>query len=172
VVPVAERAGVALAIHPDDPPFSPLRGVARIMRDVEAFQRVIDLVPSDVNGITLCQGNFALMTDDIPNVIGHFGRQRKIFFVHLRDVRGTPANFVETWHDEGPTDLAACLEAYSDVGFFGPLRPDHVPTVEGDSNEQAGYSAYGRLFAVGYIRGIEHALSSRRAPHASPAPLS
>jgi mannonate dehydratase len=171
VVPVAEDAGVALAIHPDDPPFSPLRGVARIMRNVEAFQRVIDLVPSDVNGITLCQGNFALMTDDIPNVIRHFGRQRKVFFVHLRDVRGTPAKFIETWHDEGPTDLAACLEAYSEVGFDGPLRPDHVPTVEGDSNDQAGYSAYGRLFAVGYIRGLQHALASKRAEHASSAPL-
>lgn len=169
VVPVAEQAGVALAIHPDDPPVSPLRGVARIMRDVEAFQRVIDLVPSDLSGITLCQGNFALMTDDLPGVIHRFGRQRKIFFVHLRDVRGTAGNFVETWHDEGPTDLAACLEAYREVGFDGPLRPDHVPTVEGDSNDRPGYSAYGRLFAIGYIRGLQHALLSKSARGGAPS---
>jgi mannonate dehydratase len=158
VVPVAEAAGVKLAMHPDDPPLSPIRGVSRIMRSVENFQRLIDLVPSDVNGITLCQGNFALMTDDIPGVIRDFGRQKKIFFVHLRDVRGTVQDFVETWHDEGQTDLVACMEAYRDVGFDGPVRPDHVPTVDGDSNDNPGYSAYGRLFALGYIRGLSQAV--------------
>lgn len=158
VVPVAEKAGVRLAMHPDDPPVSPVRGVARIMCSVENFQRLIDLVPSPVNGIALCQGNFTLMTDDLPAVIHAFGAQEKIFFVHLRDVVGTAENFVETWHDEGKTDLLTCLEAYRDVGFDGPLRPDHVPTVEGDSNEQPGYSDYGRLYAIGYVRGLQEAV--------------
>lgn len=158
VVPVAERAGVRLAMHPDDPPLSPLRGVGRIVRSVENYQRLIDLVPSDVNGITLCQGNFALMTDDMPGVIKHFGRQKKVFFVHFRDVRGTAGHFVETWHDEGQTDLVACMEAYKEVGFDGPLRPDHVPTVDGDSNDHPGYSAYGRLYALGYIRALSQAV--------------
>jgi mannonate dehydratase len=154
VVPVAERAGVKLAMHPDDPPLSPIRGVGRIMRSVGAFQRLVDLVPSECNGITLCQGNFTLMTDDLPSVIRRFGLQKKIFFVHLRDVRGTAERFVETWHDEGQTDLYACMEAYRDVGFDGPLRPDHVPTVDGDSNDRPGYSDYGRLYALGYIRAL------------------
>ena len=66
VVPVAEEAGVRLAMHPDDPPLSPLRGMGRIMRSVENYQRLIDLVPSPANGICLCQGNFTLMTDDLP----------------------------------------------------------------------------------------------------------
>ncbi len=154
VVPVAERAGVRLAMHPDDPPLSPIRGVGRIMRSVENYQRLLDLVPSECNGITLCQGNFTLMTEDLPSVIRHFGRQNKIFFVHFRDVRGTVQRFVETWHDEGQTDLVACMEAYKEVGFDGPVRPDHVPTVDGDSNEHPGYSAYGRLYALGYIKGL------------------
>jgi mannonate dehydratase len=158
VVPVAEQAGVRLAMHPDDPPLSPIRGVGRIMRSVENFQRLLDLVPSPVNGITMCQGNFALMTSDVPAAIRHFGRQEKIFFVHLRDVRGTVENFVETWHDEGQTDFLACLEAYKEIGFDGVLRPDHVPTVAGDSNTQPGYSAYGRLYAIGYIRGLRDAV--------------
>lgn len=157
VVPVAEKAGVKLAMHPDDPPLSPIRGVARIMRSVENYQRLLDLVPSPVNGITLCQGNFTLMTDDLPSVIRHFGRQQKIFFVHFRDVRGTAEKFEETWHDDGKTDLLACMEAYRDVGFGGVLRPDHVPTVEGDSNDRPSYSAYGRLYAIGYIRGLREA---------------
>ena len=154
VLPVAERAGVRLAMHPDDPPLSPIRGVGRIMRSVDNYQRLLDLVPSESNGITLCQGNFTLMTDDLPSVIRHFGSQKKIFFVHLRDVRGTAEKFVETWHDEGQTDLVACMEAYKQVGYEGPLRPDHVPTVDGDSNDNPGYSAYGRLFALGYIRAL------------------
>ena len=158
VIPVAERAGVRLAMHPDDPPLSPIRGVGRIMRSVENYQRLLDLVPSECNGITLCQGNFTLMTDDLPSVIRQFGRQDKIFFVHFRDVQGTAEKFVETWHDEGKTDLIACMEAYKEVGFDGPLRPDHVPTVDGDSNEHPGYSAYGRLYALGYIRALRDAV--------------
>jgi mannonate dehydratase len=158
VLPVAEQWNVKLAMHPDDPPLSPIRGVGRIMRSVENFQRLLDLVPSPVNGITLCQGNFTLMTDDLPSVIRHFGRQRKIFFLHFRDVRGTPEKFEETWHDAGQTDMLACMKAYRDIGFEGVLRPDHVPTVEGDSNENAGYSSFGRLYAIGYIRGLRQAV--------------
>jgi mannonate dehydratase len=156
VVPVAEEANVKLAMHPDDPPLSPIRGLGRIMRSVENYQRLLDLVPSPVNGIALCQGNFALMTDDLPAVIRHFGK--KIFFVHMRDVRGTPVKFVETFHDEGQTDLLACLRAYRDTGYQGVLRPDHVPTMEGDSNDRPGYSSIGRLFAIGYIKGLREAV--------------
>jgi len=158
VIPVAEAANVKLAMHPDDPPRSPIRGLGRIMRSVDNFQRLLDLVPSPVNGITLCQGNFALMTDDLPSVIRHFGQQGKIFFVHLRDVRGTADKFVETFHDNGQTDMLACLRAYREVGFEGVARPDHVPTMEGDSNEHAGYSSIGRLFAIGYLKGLRQAV--------------
>jgi mannonate dehydratase len=156
VIPVAEKANVKLAMHPDDPPLSPIRGLGRIMRSVENFQKLLDLVPSPVNGITLCQGNFALMTDDLPAVIRHFGR--KIFFVHLRDVRGTPEKFEETFHDDGQTNMLACMRAYKEIGFDGVCRPDHVPTMTGDSNEQAGYSSIGRLFAIGYLKGLRQAV--------------
>ena len=158
VLPVAEKAGVKLAMHPDDPPLSPIRGVGRIMRSIENFQRLLDIVPSPMNGITLCQGNFTLMTDDLPAAIRKFGRQNKIFFVHFRDVQGTPEKFQETWHDAGKTNMLECLRAYKEIGFEGVLRPDHVPTVEGDSNSNAGYSSFGRLYAIGYIRGLRQAV--------------
>jgi len=161
VVPVAEEAGVKLAMHPDDPPLSPIRGVARIMSSIENFQRLIDLVPSPANGITLCQGNFTLMTDDLPSAIRRFGEQDRIFFVHFRDVRGTPAKFVETFHDEGQTDMAACMRAYRDIGYDGVCRPDHVPTMEGDGNNRPMYSSIGRLFAIGYITGLREAVWSQ-----------
>ena len=146
-----------------------MRGLGRIMRSVEAFQRVLDLVPSDCNGITLCQGNFALMTDDLPGTIRHFGGLGKINFIHFRDVRGTPERFVETFHDDGPTDMLACLEAYADVGFEGVLRPDHVPTLHGEANDRPGYASLGRLFAVGYIAGLREAVYARRSAEPSRA---
>lgn len=163
VVPEAEKAGVLLAMHPDDPPLSPIRGLGRIMRSIENYQRLIDLMPSPVNGIALCQGNFTLMTDDLPAVIRHFGKQNKIFFVHFRDVRGTPDKFVETFHDDGKTDMRACMEAYRDVGFEGVCRPDHVPTMEGDSNDNPAYSSIGRLFAIGYLKGLREAVYGQKA---------
>jgi mannonate dehydratase len=162
VVPEAEAAGVRLAMHPDDPPQQIDRGVPRIMSSVGGFRRLIDLVPSVYNGITFCQGNFALMaevldgTTSIPELIREFGTER-IPFVHFRDVRGTVEKFQETFHDDGQTDMPACMGAYQEIGFSGAMRPDHVPTLEGESNTRPGYETLGRLFAIGYIRGLEQA---------------
>jgi mannonate dehydratase len=161
VVPVAEEAGVSLALHPDDPPISPIRGIGRIMTTVDAFHRVLELVPSERNGIAMCQGNFALMTDDLPALIRELGVDGAIKFVHFRDVRGTPSHFVETFHDDGPTDMLECLRAYEDIGFDGVLRPDHVPTLHGESNDKPGYAILGRLYAIGYIRGLIESVSGR-----------
>jgi mannonate dehydratase len=130
------------------------------MRSIENYQKLLDLYPSPINGISLCQGNFTLMTDDLPSVIRHFGRQNKIFFVHFRDVRGTPESFVETFHDDGKTDMLECMRAYRDIGFEGVCRPDHVPTMEGDSNRSPGYSSIGRLFAIGYLKGLREAVDA------------
>jgi mannonate dehydratase len=162
VVPVAEKAGVKLAMHPDDPPLSPLRGVSRIMSSIDNYQRLLDLVPSPVNGIALCQGNFTLMTDDLPGVIRKFGKQDKIFFAHFRDVKGDVHHYEETFHDEGKTNMLECMKAYKDIGFEGVLRPDHVPTMEGDSNDNPSYSSIGRLFAIGYIKGLREAVYGKQ----------
>ena len=153
-VPVAEEAGVKLALHPDDPPLSPLREVGRIVRSLEAYDRVFALQPSPVNGMTMCQGNVALMTDDLPAAIRRFGDAGRIHFVHFRDVRGTPTRFEETFIDEGPTDMAACIRAYVEAGVDAPLRTDHSPTLTGDAAQVAGYPTLGRLHAVGYVQGL------------------
>jgi mannonate dehydratase len=156
ICPVAEEAGVTLALHPDDPPLSPIRGIARIMSRVESFERLIQLSSSAANAITLCQGNFTLMTDDVPGTIRRFGP--RIAFAHFRDVRGTPESFVETFHDDGQTDMLECMRAYRDIGFEGVIRTDHVPTLEGDSADVAGYSHNGRLHAIGYMVGLREAV--------------
>lgn len=151
ILPVAEEEGVALAMHPDDPPLSPLRGVERIMTHPEAFEKLIELAPSSANGICFCQGNFAAMGVDIPATIKRFGPF--INFVHVRDVRGDRTRFVETFHDEGPTDMFASMCSYRESSFDGVMRPDHVPVLVGEEGE-SGYTMLGRLFAVGYMRGL------------------
>jgi mannonate dehydratase len=163
VVPVAEKAGVKLALHPDDPPMLPeIRGVARIMNSVPAFERLLSLHASPMNGITLCQGNFTLMTDNLPQVIRELGGTGRVYFVHFRDVRGTPEHFVETFIDEGKTDLAECMRAYRDIQFDGIMRTDHTPTLAGDDAEVPGYSTLGRLHAIGYIEGLRAAVMSEK----------
>ena len=153
-VPVAEEAGVKLALHPDDPPLSPVRGIGRIIRTLDAYDRVFELQPSPANGMTFCQGNLTLMTDDLPAAIRHFGAAGRIHFVHFRDVRGTPERFVETFVDDGQTDMAACIRAYLDVGVDAPVRSDHSPALAGDSTLVPGYPTLGRLHAVGYLQGL------------------
>ena len=148
VVPVAEAAGVNLALHPDDPPISPIRGVPRIVKSIEDYERILSLHESRHHGVTFCQGNFSAMGVDVPAAIRRLGEH--IRFVHFRDVAGTPDSFVETWHDDGQTDMRAAMDAYRDVGFDGPIRPDHVPTLAGDLDSYAG----GRLYSVGYMRGL------------------
>jgi len=152
VVPVAEEAGVKLGLHPDDPPRESVRGTPRIITSVEAYDRVLDSYDSEYNGITFCQGNFAAMGADIPAAIRRFGD--RINFVHFRDVEGDGDRFVETWHDDGPTDMLAAMRAYEEVGFDGPMRPDHVPTMAGEDNSNPRYHTLGRLFAVGYMTGL------------------
>jgi mannonate dehydratase len=129
------------------------------MTTADAFRRMASIYPSQYNGITMCQGNFSLMGEDIPALVRDFGSRNLIHFVHFRNVRGGKTNFVETFHDEGQIDMYAAMKAYIDIGFRGPLRPDHVPTMAGYSNERAGYSALGSLYAAGYIRGLIEAVA-------------
>lgn len=163
IVPVAEEAGVKLALHPDDPPISPIRGIGRILTSPAAMRKAIALVPSPNNGITFCQGTFATMGADVPAEIRSFGGDGLTPFVHFRDVRGTPANFVETFHDDGQTDMFAAMRAWKEVGFAGPLRPDHVPTMAGEDNGLPGYQTLGRLFAIGYLTGLAEAVEKTGA---------
>ncbi|HEY2252074.1 MAG TPA: mannonate dehydratase [Planctomycetaceae bacterium] len=159
VVPVAEECGVTLAMHPDDPPLAEFLGKARIMNSVDNFERLVKLVPSPRNGICFCQGTFAEMGVDIPAAIKRLGPH--IRYVHFRDIRGTCAAFIETFHDNGQTDMAAAMRAYRDVGFSGPMRPDHVPQLVGEDDGEPGYTMLGRLFAFGYMRGLTHAVCGR-----------
>ena len=158
LIPAAEAAGVTMCMHPDDPPLPELLGKARIMNSVENFERLVNLVPSPSNAICFCQGTFATMGVDIPATILRLGRH--IRYIHFRDVLGTPESFVETFHDNGKTDMAAAMRAYRQIGYSGPIRPDHVPQLIGEDEGEPGYTMLGRLFAYGYIRGLMHATTT------------
>lgn len=153
VIPVAEEEGVKMALHPDDPPLTPLRGIARILTSAGSYRRIFGMFPSPVNGVTFCQANFKLMGEDIAALAHEWSSQKKIFFVHFRDVEGTRSHFRETFHDCGPTDLAQMLRIYNDCGFDGPIRPDHAPTLDGESNDRPGYAMGGKILAIGYMKG-------------------
>ena len=164
VVPYAEKFRVKLAIHPDDPPVENIGGIERILTSAEAMQRVIDLVPSEYNGITMCQGCFAAMGEDVPGQIRKFGSENKIFFAHFRDISGERNCFQEEFHNTGKTDMYSAMRAYYEIGFDGVIRPDHVPTMTHDVMEEQGYGINGNLYAAGYMVGmmesIEHDLLS------------
>ena len=152
VLPVAEEAKVKLAIHPDDPPLPEFWGNEQIITSVEAMERVTELAPSPSNGICFCTGSLGPTGKDL--VAGIRILKEHIHFVHLRNTTGDAGSFRETWHDNGDLDLPSIVRALKEIGYDGTIRPDHVPSMLGDSNEAPGYEMQGRLYAAGYIRGL------------------
>lgn len=154
VIPVAEKAGIQMALHPDDPPLSPLRGLGRILTSAANFEKVMQIVPSPINGVTFCQANFLAMGENIYDLAEKWCKRKKVFFVHFRDILGRANRMRETFHDNGPTDMARIMKIYHDAGFQGPMRPDHAPVLAGEANDSPGYMVQGNIFAIGYMRGI------------------
>lgn len=153
ILPEAEKNGITLALHPDDPPLPRLGGVSRIMISRENIRRAIfDVHPSDSLGLTLCQANFFVMGEELSSVAEEF--RDKIKFIHFRNTRGVPTSFRETFHDNGDIDMASVLNMYTRLGINVPIRVDHVPTLRGEESINAGYDALGRMFAIGYLKGI------------------
>ncbi len=157
-VPVAEKANIKLAVHPCDPPAPVLRGLGRHLISVESYQRILDAVPSPYNGLEFCQGTVIEFGDvggaRLPEVIRHFGRQGKIFFVHFRNIKGKFPKFDETFQDDGDADSYEAIKAYLEVGFDGPIRPDHSPAIAGDIKGRAGMA-----YSIGYMRAMIDAVS-------------
>ena len=156
-VPVAEEWNVKLAIHPDDPPAPVLRGIGRTSITVDGYQRLLDAVPSPNFGLEFCQGTVTEFPDvggeRLPDVIRHFGKQGKIFFAHFRNIKGKFPKFDEVFQDDGDTDQYEAVKAYLEVGFDGPIRPDHTPRIAGDGNGRIGMA-----FSVGYLRAMMDAV--------------
>jgi mannonate dehydratase len=152
LVPTCEDAGIKLALHPDDPPLPILQGQPRIITNHAAYEKVVQLVDSPANGICYCTGSLGPTGEDL--VMGIQRLAPYIVFAHIRNIRGTAEKFTETWHDNGDLDLHAIMCALRGIGFSGALRPDHAPSMAGETNETPGYEMLGRLFAAGYLRAL------------------
>lgn len=173
VVSVAEKLGMRLCCHPDDPPF-PLLGLPRIMSTEADFRAIVDAVDSPANGITLCSGSLGARPDnDLPGMMERLGG--KVHFLHLRNVRretdAVAGSFYEADHLGGDTDMVALIAAVlaeearrREAGRADhsiPMRPDHGHDILDDHKRQAqpGYPAIGRLKGLAELRGVMTALS-------------
>jgi mannonate dehydratase len=158
VVPVAEESGVRMAIHPDDPPW-PVFGLPRIIRDGPALQRLVSLVDSPANGVTFCTGSLGAHPDnDLPEMIRNLGP--RIHFAHCRNVRITgDKEFYESPHPSrcGSIDLLAVVKALREVGFDGPIRPDHGRMIWGETG-LPGYGLFDRALGAMYLQGLWEAV--------------
>ena len=141
VLPVAEQAGVKLALHPADPPLPVLRGTARLVTRPELYQEVIDSVPSRSNALEFCIGTLSEMVSDAMDVYEAtetYSRQGKIGYVHFRNVRGKVPSYHEVFVDEGDTDMTRILEILYRNGYDGVIIPDHVPEMSCPAPWHAG----------------------------------
>ncbi len=158
ILPVCEEADVRLALHPDDPPVPTLGGVARLFHGFENFRRAMDTHPSKMHGLDFCHGCWSEMRggEGILEAIDWFGRQGRLFYVHLRDVQGGAEQFTECFIDEGNSDIVAVVKKLKEVGFRGFILDDHVPHMVNDSS----WGHRGRAYATGYIRGVLQAVNA------------
>lgn len=155
VLPVAEEAGVRLALHPDDPPVAQLGGVPRIFRSFEAFQRAADLYPSPSWGLDFCLGTWSEMGPGLAAKLRHFVRRQRVCYVHFRDVRGYAPDFEECFLGEGNYDPVEIMRLLVEERFDGFAIDDHVPRLVGDE----GWGERGRAFTTGYLQGLLAAVS-------------
>lgn len=158
VLPVAETAGVRMGLHPDDPPIPRLKGYGRFLTTADDYRRAMALSESPSHGITFCQANFFAMGEDVPSLIREW--KNRIFFVHFRDIRGHRNHFVEAFHDNGDHDMAELIQVYREIGFHGPIRTDHAPSLAGEGTG-SGYEMMGHIFAIGYLKGLLAATESK-----------
>jgi mannonate dehydratase len=159
VLPAAEKHGVKLALHPDDPPINPLGNVSRIMISYDNIVRAMEIGNSSNLGVTMCQATYYLMGEDLFAIIPKL--RHKIFFIHFRNVRGSKYHFRETFHDNGDLPMGKLIQLYRDLGIDVPVRVDHVPDMGGEKKGRtSGYGFTGRLFAIGYLKGLLEANES------------
>ncbi|MGI6284589.1 mannonate dehydratase [Neomoorella humiferrea] len=164
IIPVAEEVDIKMAIHPDDPPWS-IFGLPRIVNSKENLDRIMNVVDSPYNGITLCSGSLgANPENDIPELIRYFGAKGRIPFGHVRNIKIlSPRNFEETSHlsSDGSLDMFAIMKAYHDINFQGYIRPDHGRMIWGEKG-RPGYGLYDRALGIAYLNGLWEAIDKMK----------
>ena len=172
IIPVAESVGVKMCIHPDDPPFS-LFGLPRVVSTADDARKILQAVPSEANGLTLCAGSYGARGDnDLVAMANEFGP--RIYFVHLRNVtREEDGSFFEAEHLNGDNDMVGLVNALlceerrrnnaGESNFCIPMRPDHghlMGDETGKADVKPGYSYAGRMKGLAELRGVIHTLET------------
>lgn len=156
VLPVAEEAGVKLALHPDDPPMPMLGNIARLFYHFEGFRRAMeDVAPSPNHGLDFCMGCFSEMGKSVIDPIRYFASRGKIFYVHFRDVQGCVPVFQECYLGEGNVNVVEAVRALKESGFTGFMIDDHVGRMVNDSD----WNHRGHAHATGYISALVDAVN-------------
>ena len=162
IIPTAEECGINMAIHPDDPPWS-VFGLPRITTSRENLERILALADSPNNGLTLCSGSLGANPDnDIPSIIRHFGKKGRVHLGHVRNIKiHAPGVFDEASHltADGSLDIYEIMKAYWDIGFTGPIRPDHGRMIWGEQG-RPGYGLYDRGLGIMYLQGLWDAIAA------------
>lgn len=159
VIPVANEYKIRMACHPHDPGVPPrgYQGVDRVLGTVEGLKRFISIEESPYHGLNFCQGTVAEMLEDpsreIFDVIRYFGRRKKIFNVHFRNIRGKRDDFVETFPDNGDVNMVRAAMVYREVDYPYMLMPDHMPIHPDDSDRKQAFA-----YSYGYIKAVIQAI--------------
>src|SRR5271169_5429003 len=158
VVPVAEKAGVQLAAHPDDPPMPTMRQQPRLVYQPHMYQKLIDLAPSRSNALELCVGTIAEMTEgNVYDAVDQYSKQDRIAYIHLRNVVGKVPHYRETFIDEGDVDMLRILAILHENHFDGVVIPDHTPQMTCAAPWHAGMA-----HALGFMLAAKAALEAPR----------
>ena len=164
ILPVAEEAGVKMAIHPDDPPYD-IFGLPRIITNKENLERFINLYDSPNNGLTMCSGSLgAEPSNDFPEMLRYFLEKGRVNFVHARNIKLTGGkSFEESAHvsEYGSIDMHAVIKAMADFNYTGPIRPDHGRMIWGETGKP-GYGLYDRALGATYLTGLWEAEQKNR----------
>ncbi|CAN7472476.1 mannonate dehydratase [Caballeronia sp. LjRoot34] len=166
IIPVAEEAGIRMAIHPDDPP-RPIFGLPRIVKNRADLERVLAIVDSPANGLTLCSGSLGADTaNDVAAIAREFAARGCIPFAHMRNIKvNDKGDFHETAHRtaDGSLDMAAIMQAYSDADYTGYIRPDHGRMIWGETGKP-GYGLYDRALGAVYLNGLWEGIRKAKEP--------
>jgi mannonate dehydratase len=155
VIPIAEEAGVKLALHPDDPPMPTMRGHARLVYQPQLYQRVLELNRSPANAFEFCLGTLAEMTEgNLYEAVEQYSRAGKLAYVHFRNITGKVPHYRETFIDDGDIDMLRVLRILRKNKFDGVLIPDHTPQMTCDAPWHAGMA-----YALGYMRAALQAIT-------------
>mgnify|MGYP000414597466 CR=1 FL=1 len=165
VIPVAKEVGVNMAIHPDDPPY-PIFGLPRIITCEKNLDRMLSIVDSPANSLTLCTGSLGCASfNDIPHLVRKYAERDRIAFMHIRNVKNFPdGSFEEAGHLScgGSLDLYAIVKALVDNNYDGYVRPDHGRMIWGETGKP-GYGLYDRALGATYLNGLFEACEKAKA---------